>query len=101
MNKKELGERDICTKFITPSLRDELTAFLDQLEAHLKTAQTERCRLLESVLHHALAGAWLWTRSGTTLSDRRDPEESHSLRQANAGVEKRGFRNAVGDPRSG
>ena len=35
MNKKELSERDICTKFITPALRkagwDELTQFREEV----------------------------------------------------------------------
>jgi type I restriction enzyme S subunit len=36
---------------------DELMALCDRLEAQLTTAQTEASRLLESVLHHALASS--------------------------------------------
>jgi type I site-specific restriction endonuclease len=61
MNKKALSERDICTKFITPALKqagwDQFaqTALCDRLEAQLTTTQTQSRRLLEATLHQALA----------------------------------------------
>jgi hypothetical protein len=46
MNKSQLSERDICTKFITPSLRragwDEMTQLREEV------SQTESRRLLEA-----------------------------------------------------
>ena len=70
MNKIDLSERDICTKFITPAIQqagwdivaqvreevkvNELMALCDRLESQLATTQTESRRLLEAVLHEAL-----------------------------------------------
>jgi type I restriction enzyme S subunit len=81
MNKKALSERDICTKYITPALKqagwdefsqireevpplaeqhriiakvDELMALCDRLEAQLTTTQAQSRRLLESTPHQAL-----------------------------------------------
>ncbi|MBF0356899.1 MAG: hypothetical protein HQL43_16860 [Alphaproteobacteria bacterium] len=68
MDKKTLSERDICTKFITPALRqagwdemsqhrivakvDELMGLCDRLETSLTASDNTRRSLLESILHH-------------------------------------------------
>ena len=79
MNKKSLGERDICTKFITPALvragwdvltqiREEVSLTKgrvivsgrkhrrgDTMEAHWPQTRTLGTHLLDSTLHHHLA----------------------------------------------
>ena len=59
LDKKSLSERDIRTKFITPTVEktNGLMALCDRLEAQLTTTHTESRRLLESILHEALAPA--------------------------------------------
>jgi hypothetical protein len=74
MNKKALSERDICSKFITPTLVsakwdlksqiaeqkrfvakvEELMRWCDQLEAHLATARTTGAHLLDATLSEGL-----------------------------------------------
>lgn len=36
LDKKNLSERDICTKFITPAIVDDLMALYDALESRLR-----------------------------------------------------------------
>ena len=66
MDKKQLSERDICTKFITPALRragwDELTQLREEVsftkgrvEATLVSGEDHRSRLLNALLAEALA----------------------------------------------
>lgn len=78
MDTKQLSERDICTKFITPALEirprtitrplvnvtssrscvakvDELMALCDQLEAQLKAGDHTRSRLLDALIPETLA----------------------------------------------
>jgi type I site-specific restriction endonuclease len=74
VNKKALSEQDICTKFITPALKqagwdefsrireevseqhrivarvDELMAFFDRLEAQLTSTQSQTRRLLATLV---------------------------------------------------
>jgi len=86
MNKKDLSERDICSKFVGPAIKragwdgmmqireevplpplaeqrrivakvNALMSFCDQLETKLAATQSEGGRLLEAVLHSALATA--------------------------------------------
>ncbi len=72
--KKDLSERDICTKFITPALTDakrdlmtqlaeqqrivarveELMRWCDALDARLTAARTTATHLLEATLHQIL-----------------------------------------------
>ena len=63
MNKKELSERDICTKFITPSLRkagwNEITQLRDEVSFHEGpdhcSRQARHARKSQTRLHEALA----------------------------------------------
>ena len=78
MNKKELSERVRSLSIPLPPLAeqhrivakvDELMAVCDRLEAQLDVAETESRRLLESVLHKALAPAVL--KADRSLDDER------------------------------
>ena len=58
MNKKDLGERDICTKYVNCRIVakvDELMALCDALEADLNTSTAARSCLLEATLQDALS----------------------------------------------
>lgn len=68
LDKKSLSEGDICTKFITPAVKqagwDEMSQIRKEvgftkgrMEAQLTTTQSESRRRLEAVLHQALAPA--------------------------------------------
>lgn len=83
MNKKNLSERDICTKYVTPALSaagwdvhtqvreeahlpeqhrilarvDELMALCDRLQADLATARDHRARLADTLVQAALEAA--------------------------------------------
>lgn len=55
INKKSLSERDICTKFITPAIKDvveQLLSLCDALKACLQSADAarERGRLVSAVM---------------------------------------------------
>jgi type I site-specific restriction endonuclease len=56
MNKKQLSERDICTKFITPSLRqagrDEITQLREEV-SFTNPAQSDRRVALREVQRRA------------------------------------------------